>query len=149
MTSKKNRVAASSVQEVAPAVRELGVDQFVIEAVLDSYLQKLTKTNVVMAEHVMSLMEADLKFTEQVNKAVLDGLLFSTFVGALEDDAYEVALEELQAFDDAVVAGIRREIFDYGVFIACQAIGGSATHGRTLKRVNLFKDRVSSIDVAP
>lgn len=133
-----------SALEVRRAVRELSIDRFTVEAVLDSYLFQVTKKDVVAADRMMTLLETDNTFVRQSHKAVLDGLVFSTFVSTLDDDAFVAALDEVEALDDAELEAMRVDIFEFGVQVACQLVGGAPTHGKTLRRSAMFRDLVKA-----
>lgn len=132
----------AAAMDVRRAIRGISIDRFVIEAVLDSYLFEVTKKDVVAGDDLMTRMEEDDKYLAIAHNAVLDGLAFSTFVGTLDDEAYVASLEELTCFGEPELEEMRLKIFDFGVGVACQSIGGSPTTGKTAKRMKLFHERL-------
>lgn len=133
--------------EVRRSVRGMKIDRFIVEAVLDSYLLQMTKKDVVAGNQLMTMLETDEEFTSRAHKAVLDGLVYSTFVGTLDDAAFLAALDDIESLEDDVLELMRQDIFDFGVQVACQSVGGAPSHGKTQHRCGLFKSLVSSFTV--
>lgn len=139
----KSHEASTQAEDICAAIYSQSIDRFMIEAILDSYMQELAKKNPFAANEIYDYLEEE-SYVNQAHQAVFDGLLFSTLVGALDDFAYESALTSLKVVREDHLAIMRLEVFDYGVKVASQSVGGSPLHGRTMRRCKAFKDAVAA-----
>lgn len=128
-----------TLQEVRQAVRNQSISRYMVEAVLDSYLLQLARSDLIAVDRIMGRIEQDEQYARLAHRAIYDGLAFSTFVGTLSDEAYIAALEELDELGEQELETMRAQVFTFGVGVACQTLGGSPSHGKTKLRCDQFK----------
>lgn len=125
--------------DVRHALRAKEIEQYTIDAVMDSYIQDLLEKDPGKALEIIDRLEDDQDYLETAHKAVYQGLVFSTLVSTLDDFVYQVALDEITEIKDPSLYLMRERVFEFGVKVACQSTGGSVTTGKTKKRLELFK----------
>ena len=131
-------------EAVQSELLDMSIDRVVIDQIIGSYLEELDQTKPEQAALFRSQLSSDDGFAEAAQRAAMEAVVFSTLANGVEDNVYEASLSTLSRLDDDELQRMRFRMFEFGLTVSADHVGGSNLSGRLKNRQAMFESATAS-----
>lgn len=124
--------------DVSAALKEVSVDNHLIEGIIYSYAEELDDRAPEMSEEFRARLHSDDRFHLLASRAAWEAVVFSTLVNTVNDAIYAACLGDLAELGEVDLQVMRATLFQQGVAKTAESEGGSLSTGRLQTRSELF-----------